>query len=314
MKKHKIFLDGSVGTTGLRIQERLSARDDIELLILEDAKRKELSARLAMIEEAEVSVLCLPDEAAKEIAALAPAHAKLCDASTAHRTLAGWQYGFPELAQRRSKIANATRVAVPGCHATGFLALCAPLVEQGALPANTALHCYSLTGYSGGGKAMIAAYESDEKPADYNAPRLYGLSLRHKHLPEMQAIAKLSAPPLFCPIVDDYFSGMIVGITLPLQAFEQGYQSPLALAELFSRYYANEPLISVHKAGEMPADGTLSAAHMAGRDSLEMFVSGNDTQVLLAARFDNLGKGACGAAIQCLNLMLDAPETKGLVL
>ncbi len=314
MKQHKVFIDGAEGTTGLRIQQRLSARSDIELLTLQENQRKEIDARLKMIQSADVSILCLPDVAAKEIASLADSTAKICDASTAHRTLPNWEYGFAELSSRRERIASSSRVAVPGCHATGFLALCTPLVEKGALPADVPLHCFSLTGYSGGGKAMIAAYESDEKPNEYAAPRLYGLSLGHKHLPEMQSIAKLKSPPLFCPIVDDYYSGMLVTLTLPMQAFSATYQNKKALLALYAQYYNGEALISVQQDDTLPPDGTLSAATMAGRDALEIFVYGNETQVMLSARFDNLGKGASGAAVQCMNLMLGAPETQGLVL
>ncbi len=314
MRTHKVFIDGAEGTTGLRIQERLAKRSEIELLLLPEEQRKDVPARLSMIQKADVSLLCLPDSAAKEIVALAPRDAKICDASTAHRTLSSWQYGFPELSKRRSKIASATRVAVPGCHATGFLALCTPLLEQGALSLETALHCFSITGYSGGGKPMIKVYESEEKPSDYNAPRLYGLGLQHKHLPEMQAIANLSAPPLFCPIVDDYYSGMLVSVTLPMQALSHPHNSAQALRSLYAQYYQGEQLISIREADESPSDGTLSASTMAGRDSMEIFVCGSDAQILLSARFDNLGKGASGAAVQCMNLMLGLEETQGLVL
>ncbi len=311
--QHKVFIDGAEGTTGLRIHMRLSTRRDIELLTLPETQRKDLNARLAMIEEADVSVLCLPDAAAKEIAALAPAHAKICDASTAHRTLNTWQYGFPELARRREHIAKANRVAVPGCHATGFLALCAPLVEKDLLEASVPLSCFSLTGYSGGGKTMIAAYENEAKPVAYEAPRLYALGLQHKHLPEMQAIAGLAFPPLFSPIVDDYHSGMLVGLPLPLSLLKKPAKTG-DLCHFYAQYYENEPLITVCTDSATPSDGTLHANELAGRDSLEIHVCQSETQVLLVARFDNLGKGACGAAIQCLNLMLDLPETQGLVL
>lgn len=314
MAQYTVFIDGAEGTTGLRIRQRLAERSGIRLLALEEARRKDLAARVAAAHQADLSLLCLPDDAARELVEAAGEEARICDASTAHRTKPGWVYGFPELGGRRGQIAAARRVAVPGCHASGFLALATPLVEKGALPAAAPLACHSLTGYSGGGKKMIAQYESPDKPESYQAPRLYGLSLQHKHLPEMQAVAGLAAPPIFCPVVDDYYSGMLVTLPLPAAALAPAFQSREALAALLADYYAGQPLITVHPAGAAPEDGFISAAEMAGRDSLEIFVLGSENQFLLAARFDNLGKGASGAAVQCLNLMLGLPETEGLVL
>lgn len=314
MATHTIFIDGAEGTTGLRIRQRLAERSEIQLLSLAENLRKDLPARLAMANEADITLLCLPDAAAKELAAAAGAGTRIIDASTAHRTQSGWEYGFPELAARRKRIVAAQHVAVPGCHATGFLAMVAPLAEKGALPTNTPLACHSLTGYSGGGKQMIAEYESENKPVGCLAPRLYGLSMQHKHLPEMQAIAGLSAPPCFCPVVDDYYSGMLVSLPLPSNAFARGFQTQEALVALYADYYRNEPLITVHPAGAAPENGTITAGEMAGRDSLEIFVLGSKAHILLAARFDNLGKGASGAAVQCMNLMLGLPEAQGLVL
>lgn len=314
MKKYTVFVDGAVGTTGLRIHERLETQPDITLLVLDEASRKNLGARVQAANSADVSILCLPDDASKELAQAVQADTRLIDASTAHRTNPAWVYGFPELGQRHDAIASATRVAVPGCHATGFLSLAAPLVEKGLLASNFPLVCNSLTGYSGGGKAMIAAYEDAARPAGYNAPRLYALGMAHKHLPEMQAVAGISAPPLFTPVVDDYYSGMLVTLPLPLQALAAGYQSVEAVAGFFAEYYANQPFITVHPAGEADADGTLPANALSGRDGLEIFILGSAEQLLLAARFDNLGKGASGAAVQCMNLMLGRPQTIGLVL
>ncbi len=314
MAEFRVFIDGGEGTTGLRIRQRLAEQPEIELLTLAEAQRKELPARLDAVQKADLTILCLPDAAAQEIAAAAGENARICDASTAHRTLLGWVYGFPELGGRRESIVKASRVAVPGCHASGFLALATPLVEQGALSPATPLACHSLTGYSGGGKKMIAAYEDPAKSQGYLAPRLYGLSMQHKHLPEMQAIAQLSAPPLFCPVVDDYYSGMLVSLPLPLAALAPAFQSKEAVAALLAAYYAGESLITVHPADAAPPDGFISAGEMAGRDSMEIFVLGSGTHLLLAARFDNLGKGASGAAVQCMNLMLGLPETAGLVL
>lgn len=310
----KIFVDGAVGTTGLRIHERLENRRDVEIITLPEKYRKDLSARTEAVNTADVSILCLPDEAAREVAAAARPEAKICDTSTAHRTLAGWTYGFPELAGRRQAIAKSARVAVPGCHATGFLALAAPLIEKEIIQADQPLVCQSLTGYSGGGKKMIAAYEAEPLPKEYTAPRLYGLSLQHKHIPEMTAVAGLETPPLFTPVVSNYYSGMLVSMPVPAEALAPGFRRQEELAGMLSEYYAGAELITVHPAGTLPPDGTLSACGMAGKDSLEIFVLGNDQQILLAARFDNLGKGASGAAVQCMNLMLGLPETQGLVI
>lgn len=313
MKMHNIFIDGSVGTTGLRIAERLSCQSDLNILTLADTERKDLNARLAKIAEADLTILCLPDEAAKEIIQFAPPFARICDTSTAHRTQADWLYGFPELVGKK-EIEKATRVAIPGCHATGFLALIAPLVKNGLLPADFPVVCHSLTGYSGGGKAMIAEYQAKNRPESYAAPRLYGLGLCHKHLPEMQKVATLQLAPLFCPVVDDYYSGMLVSVPLPLSAFIGEWQSGQKIADFLTGYYQSSPLISVHQYGESPEDSTLSANMFSGKDNLEIFVLGSSTQLLLCARFDNLGKGASGAAIQCMNLMLGRQETAGLVI
>ncbi|MGD9559599.1 MAG: N-acetyl-gamma-glutamyl-phosphate reductase [Oscillospiraceae bacterium] len=311
---YKVYIDGAAGTTGLQIWQRLATQGDITLTQLDEAHRKVLHARLEAMAAADLSILCLPDAAAREIAAAAPPTAKIIDASTAHRTNPGWVYGFAELEARRSRIATATRVAVPGCHATGFLALVAPLVAGGILPAASTLCCHSLTGYSGGGKQMIAEYEGAERSGKYDAPRQYGLALAHKHLPEMQTVAQLAAPPLFCPIVADYYSGMLVTVPVPMDAVARGWQSLERLADFYRTYYADERLITVHPAGDAPTDGMLAANALSGRDDLEIFVLGNAQQVLLAARFDNLGKGAAGAATQCMNLMLGREETAGLKL
>ncbi|NBI39902.1 N-acetyl-gamma-glutamyl-phosphate reductase [[Haemophilus] felis] len=310
---YKIFVDGAVGTTGLRIHQRLSDEADIQLLTLPEAQRKDLAARLAKMAEADLTFLCLPDAAAKEIVQHAPPSVKICDTSTAHRTQPNWVYGFPELVGL-SQVAAANRVAVPGCHATGFLALVTPLIQGDILPANYPLVCQSLTGYSGGGKAMIAEYEQENCPESYRAPRLYGLGLTHKHLPEMQKISGLQQPPLFCPVVDDYYSGMLVSVALPMAALKADWQSGEKIAAYLQTVYQNSPLIQVHSYQQAPDDNTLSANALSGKDSLEIFVLGSPTQLLLSARFDNLGKGASGAAIQCMNLMLGRTQTAGLVI
>lgn len=311
MSKYKIFVDGAVGTTGLRIHERLSQADDIELLTLPEEQRKDLTARLAKVAEADLTFLCLPDEASKELVANAPKDARICDTSTAHRVNPNWVYGFAELTGQAEKIKNANRVAVPGCHATGYIALVRPLVETGVLPADYLLSCHSITGYSGGGKAMIADYQNAERAEAFNAPRVYGLTLKHKHLPEMKALTQMQNPPIFTPVVADFYSGMLVTVPLPISAL-QAVKSGEEIANLFADYYQNRNLITVHPFQTLPEDGMLAANAYSGKDSLEIFVYGNDTQILLAARFDNLGKGASGAAVQCMNIMLGREETSGL--
>ncbi len=309
---HRVFIDGAEGTTGLRLAARLAEAGDIELIRVPEARRKSLPHRLAAAAEAEVTVLCLPDEAAREMAAALPGAVRLIDASTAHRTQPGWVYGFPELGGRHRSIAGAGRVAVPGCHATGFLALATPLVERGLLPPDASLCCHSLTGYSGGGKKMIAAYEAQARSPAYGAPRPYALGMAHKHLPEMQAHAGLASPPAFCPIVDDFYSGLLVSLPLPAALLPAPLRSPESLAGFYAEYYAGEALVSVKVEADIE-DGTLSAGALAGRDDMELYVLGNPQQLLLCAVLDNLGKGASGAALQCLNLMLGREETAGLV-
>lgn len=306
-----VFIDGAAGTTGLRIHQRLAQDPDIALVTLADTERKSLSARLAAIEQADVSILCLPDIASREIVAHLPAHARVCDTSTAHRTAPGWVYGFPELVGSE-QVAQAQRVAVPGCHASGFLALVVPLRQIGALQADTSLTCYSLTGYSGGGNPMIASYQAGERSSALEAPRLYGLGLSHKHLPEMKKQAALTQTPLFCPVVSDYYSGLLVSIPLPMAQLAPEWRSGEGITQALMQYYAQSPLIHVHPYGHAPEDGMLSANAFSGRDDMELFVLGNNEQLLLCARFDNLGKGASGAAIQCLNLMLGRDPLTGL--
>lgn len=311
MNKYSVFVDGAAGTTGLRIHQRLAAASDIELLVLPENSRKDLTARLAMIEQADVSILCLPDDASKALLALAPASARICDTSTAFRTHPNWVYGLAELNGQRAKIQTANRVAVPGCHASGFISLIRPLVETGVLAADSQLVCHSLTGYSGGGKAMIAEYQAADRAEKYQAPRLYGLSLTHKHLPEMAQISGLATPPLFTPVVADFYSGMLV--TVPLFASQlQQKISAQALHQRLNQYYQSSRLIQLQPFGVLPEDGMLNANGQAEKDSMQIFVYGHGNQILLAARFDNLGKGASGAAVQCLNLMLGRNETAGL--
>ena len=305
----RVFIDGSAGTTGLRIRERLSARRDVELIGLTDAQRKETEARRDALNRADVAFLCLPDAAAVEAAAMIENdRTAVIDTSTAHRTAPGWVYGFPEVGGLREAIGRSKRIANPGCHASGFIALVAPLVRAGLLDAEAQLCCFSLTGYSGGGKKMIAEYEAQGRDRLLDAPRQYGLTQQHKHLPEMSAVSGLKEPPCFCPIVADFYSGMEV--TVPLFA-SQLRGTVQQICELYREAYAGPVVRFAQDGGE---GGFLSAAALSGRDGMEISVSGNGARILLTARYDNLGKGASGAAIQNLNLLLGTDETEGLIL
>ena len=306
----KIFIDGREGTTGLRIQQRLENRKNIELLALPENLRKDPAARQDAINAADIAFLCLPDAAAKESAALAGDSVTIIDASTAHRVNPDWAYGFPELsAAHRAAIAGGKRIANPGCHASGFIALAYPLVQAGILPANYPIACHSLTGYSGGGKKMIAEYEGEGRDPELDSPRQYGLTQVHKHLPEMQHVCSLAQPPLFSPIVADYYAGMEV--TLPLHAkFLSGAFTLKQVHEAMADHYAGQKLVKVLPFGEAPA--FCGSNNLAGRDSMEILVTGNDERILLISRFDNLGKGASGAAIQNMNIALGLDETEGL--
>ncbi len=305
----KIFIDGSAGTTGLRIHERLADFKDIELITLSDEKRKDAQYRKEALNSADFAFLCLPDAAAIEaISMLENKNTAIIDTSTAHRTASGWDYGFPELsAAHRKAIACSKRVAVPGCHASGFIALVYPLVASGIIPKDAKLCSFSLTGYSGGGKNMIAAYGDENRSELYDAPRQYALSQKHKHLPEMTAITGLSYAPVFSPIVADYYSGMEVTV----QLFEDSLNGNI---DDIKKIYAEKYTSGLVKFKEAPdADGFLSACSLSGRDDMEVSAFGEGGRIILAARFDNLGKGASGAAIQCLNIMRGADEKIGLV-
>jgi len=301
---HNIFIDGRAGTTGLRIEERLAARPDITLLTLPDDLRKDTQARADLLNSADVSFLCLPDDAAREAVALTTnPNSVIIDASTAHRTTPGWAYGMPELGIKINKTTR--RIANPGCHASGFAALAMPLIQAGLLQKSAQLTCISLTGYSGAGKEAIAKYEdSPRKRGDaLSAPMQYALGQTHKHLPEMVKHTGLEYAPLFCPMIADYYAGMEV--TIPLHGLAAGD----ALA-CYRDFYAGAAVIQIVE----PTGGPLPANYMSGRDSMEISVEGNDERLLLIARFDNLGKGASGAAVQCMNLAIGANETEGLVL
>ncbi len=313
----RVFIDGSAGTTGLRIRERLASRADLELVILPEELRKDLSARRDALNAADVAFLCLPDAAAIEAVSLVEnPNTVVIDTSTAHRVNDAWEYGFPELAGRRERIAGAKRIANPGCHATGFIALVEPLVRAGLIPFDAKLSAFSLTGYSGGGKKMIAAYEEEQLPAPFSGGRQYALGQSHKHLPEMVKVCGLETAPCFSPIVVPHYSGMEVTVSLfgaDLDAVKACYRD----------YYApREPLTTNHEPpvvryADDPAaaeGGFLSSEGLSGRDILEVSAYGNEERVVLVSRFDNLGKGASGAAIQNMNIALGVEETAGLAL
>jgi N-acetyl-gamma-glutamyl-phosphate reductase len=311
----KVFIDGQEGTTGLQIQERLKARPDIELLEIDSELRKDIYERKKYLNSADIVILCLPDEAAREtISLIETVKTKIIDASTAHRTSPGWVYGLPELTKgHRDAVRKARFVANPGCYPTGFILLIRPLIEKGFLEPSSRLSCHALSGYSGAGKKLIAIYEGHEKSPDLQAPRPYALTLQHKHLPEMRALTMLSNVPLFSPVVGPYYNGMIVSVPLFVPAMHRGADMATIHSAL-SEFYANEPFIKV-----MPLDahknlegGFLSPTSCNGTNRCELFVFGSGDQVMISARFDNLGKGASGAAIQNMNLMLGLPETTGL--
>lgn len=308
--KPKIYIDGKEGTTGLQIYERLGGRDDIELLLIDENKRKDIEERRKFLNAADIAFLCLPDAAAREAVSLIENDTtRVIDASTAHRTDPDWDYGFAELSKaHREAIKNSKRVANPGCHASGFISSVYPLVANGIIAEDTALTCASLTGYSGGGKKMIAEYEGEKGGALYS-PRIYGLNLRHKHLPEMQLRCGLTRPPVFSPVVDDYYKGMATTISLHNDLLSCG-KSAKAVWETLADYYRDQAFIHVAPlGGETPM---LAANTLAGRDTLTLVVCGNETHTTVTALFDNLGKGASGAAVQNMNLMLGFPETTGL--
>ena len=303
----KVFIDGSAGTTGLRIYERLGNRSDLELMILPDALRKDPAARAEMLNSADIAFLCLPDQAAREAVSLVTSpNTVVIDTSTAHRTNPDWAYGFAELTGKRAAVQASHRIANPGCHASGFVSLIAPLVENGLLKADAKLSCFSLTGYSGGGKNMIADYESPDRNPLLKGPRQYGLTQAHKHLPEMMKICGLDNAPVFCPVVGDFYSGMEVTVPLFASDLTGGLEE---IKNLYKNYYSSG---LVKFAEDADPDGMLSAAAFSGRDDMSVSVYGNDDRIILVSRFDNLGKGASGAAIQNMNIVLGIDESTGL--
>lgn len=314
MNKPKIYIDGKEGTTGLQIYERLGGRDDLELLLIDEDKRKDTEERRKFLNAADLVFLCLPDAAAVEAVSLIEnGNTKVIDASTAHRTAPGWAYGFAELSKlHRAQICESMRVSNPGCHATGFISIVYPLVGMGILPADTPLSCFSLTGYSGGGKKMIAQYEAAEKAESLYSPGLYGLTQAHKHLPEMQKLCGLKKPPVFTPIVDDYYKGMAA--TVPLHRSQLTGEATLhQVWQALADHYAGEKLVHVAPEGSADAGSKLYGNARAGDNGLTLVAAGNDERFTITALFDNLGKGASGAAVQNMNIMLGFEETAGLL-
>ena len=309
--KPKVYIDGQSGTTGLQIRERLEKRSDIELLRIDEDKRHDSAERKKFLNAADVTFLCLPDDGAREAAAMVEnPDTCIIDASTAHRTAEGWTYGFPELSgEQRAAIQASRRIANPGCHATGLISSTAPLVRMGILPADYPLTCFSLTGYSGGGKKMIAEYEAPERDERLASGRLYALTQKHKHLPEMVKVCGLAHPPVFVPVVEDFYKGMATTILLQSALLAKpvtGQELRDALAE----YYAGQRFVSVAPyGGDEPV---LFASALAGTNRLRLAVAGNDEQITVTALFDNLGKGASGAAVQNMNLVLGFDEGAGL--
>ena len=305
----KVFIDGSQGTTGLRIFDRLSAREDIELITLPEELRKDLSVRTDAINSSDITFLCLPDAAAIEAVAQAKDSVKILDTSTAHRTNEQWIYGFPEVFENGyDRVKNAKRVAVPGCHASGFIALVKPLVDAGIIPPDALLTCHSITGYSGGGKKMIAEYEDEGRDFLFDAPRQYALTQQHKHLKEIKAISGIDNEPVFCPIVADFYSGMCV--TVPLFASQLKNGADINTVKKIFKDKYNGPIVNYCE--EIGEGGLVSANGMRGKDSMQIFAQGNEDRILLISRYDNLGKGASGAALQCMNIMMGIDVTTGL--
>ncbi len=310
----KVFIDGSEGTTGLRIFERFEKRDDVEILKIDPELRKDPAERKRLINSSDITFLCLPDAAAIESVSLVEnENVVIIDTSTAHRTEEGRAYGFAELSkEHRDRIVNGKRIAVPGCHATGFISLVYPLVSEGIMPKDYPVSAFSLTGYSGGGKKMIAAYEAENKADELFAPREYALSQKHKHLKEMKAICGLDRVPLFSPIVDDYYSGMVVSVPMYTDMLKKD-ATVESIHEMFVKFYEGSRFVSVAPLDDpVCTTGFIAGNSLSGYDGLKIFVTGNEERIVVSSQFDNLGKGASGAAMQCMNLVLGCDEAKGL--
>ena len=314
--KTKVYIDGSEGTTGLRINERFEKRDDIEILHIDSERRKDPNERRKFINESDITFLCLPDAAAIEAVSLIDKDNDktiIIDASTAHRTEEGWAYGLPELGKDfRDKIKTYNRIAVPGCYASGFAMDVYPMVKSGLIGTDYPVCVNALSGYSGAGKKAIALYEAEDKRNDLYAPRMYALSQKHKHLKEMKAISGLDREPLFVPVVDDYYCGMIVTFPVFTNLLKKK-AAPEDIQKMFEEFYAGEQFVKVMPFGAEEELGSFfNANDYAGRDDAKIYVTGNEDRVLITSIFDNLGKGASGAAIQCMNIRLGLPEETGL--
>ncbi len=308
----KIYIDGQEGTTGLKILERFKGRNDIELLRIDEDKRKDNDERKRMINSSDFTFLCLPDAAAREAAAMADGNVRVIDASTAHRTNPDWAYGFPELDKDfREKISKSSRVAVPGCYASGFASMVYPLVKLGIMPVDYPVAAHAVSGYSGAGKKAIAVYESADRPDEFDSPRQYALTQQHKHLPEMQKICGLEYAPAFNPLICDFFSGMVVSLPLHTRLLAKKYGAD-DIRKALAEYYAESYFVKVMPEGE-PEDGFIGSNNLSGTNFMEIFVNGNEERLIICSRLDNLGKGASGAAVQCLNIMMGIDEKTGLI-
>ncbi len=310
----KVFIDGSAGTTGLRINERFEGRDDIEVLHIDEEKRKDPSEIRRMINESDITFLCLPDDAAREALSYVENDTTvILDTSTAHRTEPGWAYGFPELSdEHRQAIINGRRIAVPGCYASGFIALAYPLIKEGVMQPDYPISVFAASGYSGGGKKLIAAYEEEGREKKFDSARMYAWGQQHKHLKEMKAVCGLSKEPLFLPFTTNYYSGMTVQMPLYASMLNKNL-TVRELRDLFAEYYEGKKFMKVMPFGaDVEEGGVLFSDACSGWDGMEIFVTGNDERIVIASRFDNLGKGASGAAVQCMNLILGCDEAKGL--
>lgn len=307
----KVFIDGKDGTTGLKIFKRFENRNDIELLLIDNSKRKDVKERARLINESDITFLCLPDAASIEAVSLVEnSNTKIIDTSTAHRTLSDWAYGFAELScKHREKIESSSRIAVPGCYASGFNSIVYPLVSNGFIDKDYDIVCYALSGYTGAGKKGIAQYENSSRDAELDSPRLYALTQEHKHLKEMKAVSGLSKKPIFSPIICNYPQGMVVSVPLYTDRMSKKYNVQ-DIYEMFSEHYGNSDIVKVRRPGYTQA--MIGSNNFADRDDMEIEINGNDDRILITSRFDNLGKGASGAAIQCMNLAMGIDEKTGL--
>lgn len=307
----KVFIDGKDGTTGLKIYKRFENRDDIELLLIDPEKRKDSSERARLINSSDITFLCLPDMASIEAVSLVEnENVKIIDTSTAHRTLSDWAYGFAELSnEHRERIATSNRIAVPGCYASGFNSIVYPLIKNGLIDNDYDIICYALSGYTGAGKKGIAQYEDENRDSELDSPRIYALTQEHKHLKEMKAISGLNKEPIFSPIICDYPQGMVVSIPLYTDRMNKKY-SKADIQKMFSEHYEDSEIVKVRELGY--TTGMIGANSFANRDDMEIEINGNDDRILITSRFDNLGKGASGAAIQCMNIAMGIDEKTGL--